>query len=112
MFLDGNSMGLKKAVSIVIVLLFISLIPITIAAQHSSQDSFFTNGYGKGKIFGIHPQISGDDLTLFMILPFLGTITIAKSRFSGHVGILLIFGDYEWFENGPPAFSNTPTSSV
>ncbi len=100
-------MGEKKIISIVVVLLFLSLIPINIAAQHHSYDSNIKTGYGKGKIFGIHPVISGDDLTLFMILPFLGTITIANSRFHGHLGIILIFGDYEWFENGPPAISTS-----
>jgi hypothetical protein len=100
-------MGERKIISIGVVLLFLSFIPITTAAQHYYSDRVIKTGYGEGKIFGIHPIISGDDLTLFMILPFLGTITIAKSRFSGHLGIILIFGDYEWFENGPPAISTS-----
>jgi hypothetical protein len=100
-------MGEKKIVSIVVVLLFLSIVPFTIAAQHQLEDPFMPTGYGKGKIFGIHPVVSGDDLTLFMIIPFLRTITIAKSRFSGHLGIILIFGDYEWLENGPPAISTS-----
>ncbi|HUT00657.1 MAG TPA: hypothetical protein VMY59_10105 [Candidatus Thermoplasmatota archaeon] len=104
---DGNTMGEKKIISIVVVLLFLGLIPITIAAQHHSCDPVIKTGYGKGKIFGIHPIISRDDLTLCMILPFFGMITIAKSRFSGHLGIILIVGDYEWFENGPPAISTS-----
>jgi len=104
---DGNTMGEKKIISIVVVLLFIGLSPLTIAAPHQSDGAFIKTGYGKGKIFGVHPVISGDDLTLFMIIPFLGAITIAESRFSGHLGLILIFGDYEWLENGPPAISTS-----
>jgi hypothetical protein len=100
-------MIVKKSISIFIILLFINLIPITIATQDSSYGSFFTTGYGEGKIFGIHPRISGDDITLFMLLPLLGATTIAKSQFNGHVGFIFISGDYQWFEDGPPAFSHS-----
>jgi hypothetical protein len=97
-------MGEKKTISIVLVLLIISLIPIAIAAENQTDGSIVSSGYGTRKIFGIHPRVSGDNITLFMVLPFFGRITIDKPYFNGHIGIFLIYGDYNWVPNGPPSY--------
>jgi hypothetical protein len=105
-------MGKRKIISIILALLFVSLIPIAIAAEHHTHGSVVSTGYGETKIFGIHPQVSGDSITLFMVLPPFGKFTIAKPRFNGHLGLFLIFGDYQWFAEGPPAFSFVPLSTA
>lgn len=100
-------MGEKKIISIALFVLLISLIPLAVAAENQSPHSVIPTGYGEKKIFNIIPRVSGNNITLFMILPFLGRITINKTNFSGHLGILLIYGIYNWFPNGPPAFSTS-----
>ena len=85
--------------------LFISLLPLIIATENQTVGSIVSVGYGKTKIFSIHPQISKDSLTLLAILPFLGRITITKPRFSGHIGRGLLFVEYRWFENKSQRFS-------
>jgi len=95
----------KTFISIAIILLFISLIPLTVAAERHSLASVISTGYGEGKIFGIFPRVSGDTVTLFMVLPPFGKITIDKRYFTGHLGLLFIVGDYNWMPQGPPAIS-------
>jgi hypothetical protein len=94
----------KKIISIILVLLFISLIPIAIAAENQTEGIIVSTGYGETSIFGLFPKVSGDSLTMVAILPPFGKITIAKPRFNGHIGLVLVYGKYQWFANGPPAF--------
>jgi hypothetical protein len=96
-------MKTQQLFSIGIVLLLLSLLPLTVAAQQHTQDIFLPNGYGTKKIFGILPRTTGDSITLFMILPFLRTITIDGAYFNGHKGLFLIYGEYNWYPDGPPA---------
>jgi hypothetical protein len=97
----------KNFISIAVVLFLISLIPLSVAAEHQSHDSIMSTGYGEAKIFGILPRVSGDTVTLFMVLPPFGKITINKLYFNGHLGLLFIYGDYNWMPQGPPAFSTS-----
>jgi hypothetical protein len=97
----------KTFISIAIFLLFSSLIPLTVTAEHQSSTSIISTGYGEGKIFGIFPRVSGNTVTLFMVLPPFGKITINKLYFNGHLGLLFIVGDYNWMPQGPPAFSTS-----
>ena len=101
-------MGEKKIICIMLFVLLLSLIPLTVAAENQTSHPFSPAGYGKKHIFGIIPRISGDNITLFLVLPFFGKYTIHKTYFDGHLGILLVYGIYNWFPNGPPAFSTTP----
>ena len=43
-------------------------------------------------VFGLFPQVSGNNIT-FMILPFLW-YTIQKDKFQGHIGRIIIYGFY------------------
>ena len=97
-------MNEKKILNIVLILLFISLLPITIAAENQTEGTIVQTGYGETSIFGLFPQISGESLTLISVLPPFGKITIAKPRFNGHIGLVLVYGKYQWFADGPPAF--------
>jgi hypothetical protein len=93
----------QKILSICIILLLISLIPLTVTAEHHTQNPAIPTGYGTKKVFGILPRTTGDSITLFMILPFLGKTTITEAYFNGYQGILLLYGEYNWYPNGPPA---------
>jgi hypothetical protein len=96
-------MGEKKIISMMFALLFIGLLPLTVAAENQATKSIVSTGYGETYLFGLFPEISGDTLRLFAVLPFLGNIAIAKPRFTGHIGIFFVSGKYQWFANGPPA---------
>jgi hypothetical protein len=98
-------MGEKKRISIILFVLLLGLIPLTVAAESQTTHPLTPAGYGEKQIYGVFPRVSGNSITLFMVLPFLGRITINKTYFSGHLGILLIYGIYNWTPNGPPAFS-------
>ena len=78
--------------------ILINLIPTTLATETS-----YNSGFRTGKVFGIFPSVSGDEITFIMLAAPFGKITIDKTRFDGHSGIFLIFGEYQWFEDGPPA---------
>ena len=97
----------KHIISIAVVLLLTSFIPLSVTAQHRSYDSIVPNGYGEAKIFGLLPRVSGDTVTVFMVIPPFGKITINKLYFTGHLGLLFIVGDYNWMPQGPPAFSTS-----
>ena len=84
-------------------LLFISLLPLTVAAEHQTVASIDLMGYGETYMFGLFPEISGDTLRFFAILPPFGNMAIAKPRFTGHIVIFVVSGKYQWFANGPPA---------
>jgi hypothetical protein len=92
-------------IGIILALLFISFVPITIATENHTKETIVSTGYGETSILGLFPRISGDSLTMFAVLPPFGRITIAKPRFTGHIGLVLIYGRYQWFANGPPGFS-------
>jgi hypothetical protein len=98
-----SNMGEKKIISIVLFVLLITLIPLTVAAENQTESTSVSAGYGQTIMFGIFPEISGDTLRLFAILPPFGNIAIAKPRFTGHIGIILVYGEYQWFADGPPA---------
>ena len=88
----------KKIVCIFVCLLFISIIPTVIGTEQSSPV-----GFGPWKVYGLFPSVSDDGITCFLIGPFLGWTTLSLTRFNGHIGIIFMFGEYQWFENGPPA---------
>lgn len=87
----------KEIICILVCLLFISLVPTTICAESESE------GFGPWKVYGLFPSVSDDGITCFLIGPLLGLTTLNKTRFNGHIGIIFIFGMYQWFENPPPA---------
>ncbi len=88
----------KKSVCIFVCLLFISIIPTVIGTEQSSPV-----GFGPWKVYGLFPSVSDDGITCFLIGPFRGWTTLSLTRFNGHIGLLFMFGEYQWFENGPPA---------
>ncbi len=88
----------KKIVCIFVFLLFIHIIPTVICTEQPSPV-----GFGPWKVYGLFPSVSDDGITCFLIGPFLGWTTLGLNRFNGHIGIVLMFGRYQWFENGPPA---------
>lgn len=96
-------MGEKKIISMMLSLLFIGLLPLTVAAENQAAESIVSTGYGETYLFGLFPEISGDTLRFFAVLPPFGNMAIAKPRFTGHIGIFLVSGRYQWFANGPPA---------
>jgi hypothetical protein len=88
----------KKIVCIFVCLLFIIIIPTVIGTEQSSPV-----GFGPWKVYGLFPSVSDDGITCFLIGPFLGWTTLSLTRFNGHIGIIFMSGEYQWFENGPPA---------
>ncbi len=76
----------------------ISIIPSVIGTEQSSPV-----GFGPWKVYGLFPSVSDDGITCFLIGPFLGWTTLSLTRFNGHIGIIFLSGEYQWFENGPPA---------
>jgi hypothetical protein len=96
----------QKILTLTICLLLISFIPPTLATKQTTSEPSQPTGYGIGKIFGILPRITGDNINVIMLIPQLGEFTIAKTRFNGHLGIFFIFGDYQWYADAPPAYSN------
>jgi len=87
-----------KKVGILVFILFISISPTVIGTEQSSPE-----GFGPWKVYGLFPSVSDDGITCFLIGPFLGWTTLCLTRFYGHIGILFISGEYQWFENGPPS---------
>jgi len=95
----------KKVIVIFVCLLFLGihcLIGKSTALQSELPE---TTGFRVGKVFGIFPSVLEDEITFIMVLPPFGRVTIDQDRFSGHTGIFFIIGQYQWFENGPPALS-------
>jgi len=83
----------KKIVSVFICLLFLSIIPIATGSEHSTTIRESENSSVPiCRIFGLFPQVSGDNIT-YMILPFVW-YTIQKDRFTGHLGQIIIYGIY------------------
>ena len=91
---------IRKGLVVAVILLFvgISIIPTVIGTEQSSPV-----GFGPWKVYGLFPSVSDDGITCFLIGPFLGWTTLSSTRFNGHIGIIFISGEYQWFENGPPA---------
>lgn len=98
-------MSRKKTISILLVLLLMSCLAATTVALIQTNDTPISSGYGETIIVGLFPKISGDSLTITAILPPFGRMTIAKPRFDGHLGLLLVYGKYQWFANGPPGIA-------
>lgn len=61
-------------------------------------------GYGIGRVYGLFPSVNENEVTCFLIGPLLGKTTLNMSRFCGHIGILFIFGEYQWKLNAPPSY--------
>lgn len=93
----------KKFASIFVCLLLISLVPTVVIAQYSPQNTSGTTGFGVGNVIGLFPSVSEDEITCFLLGPLMGITTLSKSRFNGHIGLLFLVGEYQWFPNGPPA---------
>ncbi len=91
---------IRKGLVVAVILLFvgISIIPSVIGTEQSSPV-----GYGQGKVYGLFPSVSEEGISCFIIGPFLGWTTLSLTRFNGHIGIIFLSGEYQWFENGPPA---------
>jgi len=88
----------KKIICIFLFSLFIVSIPTVIGTEQYSPD-----GFGPWKVYGLFPSVSNEGITCFLIGPFLRWATLSLDRFNGHIGIIFLFGYYQWFENGPPA---------
>lgn len=86
----------------IMVCIFVCLFLINFIPTASRSENSFPLGYGPWKAYGLFPSVSEDGITCFLIGPFLGVTVLNKSRFNGHIGIFFIFGEYQWFENGPP----------
>ena len=67
---------------------------------HAAEDDV---GFGVGRIYGLFPSVSEDEITCFLIGPLLGKATLDSNRFSGYLGIFFIIGDYQWRVNVPPS---------
>lgn len=102
---DGITISERKIISIMLFLLFISLIPLTMAAENHSPHLVNPAGYKKKYILGVIPRASGTNVTLFLVLPFFGRFTINRAYFSGHLGLQFVYGIYNWFPNGLLAIS-------
>ena len=87
----------------IMVCIFVCLFLINFIPTASSSESSSPLGYGPWKVYGLFPSVSEDGITCFLIGPFLGVTVLNRSRFNGHIGIFFIFGEYQWFEDGPPA---------
>lgn len=94
-----------KGISICVVLCFllISLFPTAISAQGNDDKSNDIVGFGPWKVYGLFPRVSDGAITCFLVLPFLRKVTLGLDRFSGHIGIVFLIGEYYWIANGPPA---------
>lgn len=93
----------KKLICIFLCMIFITTLCQSTLVNLVKSDSSEITGFRVGKVFGIFPSESEKKISFIMLLPPFGKVNIDKDRFSGNIGILFIYGKYQWFENGPPA---------
>jgi len=92
-----------KMVGILICTLLIATAVPAVGHKSCCNESQDIVGFGPWKVYGLFPSVSGDEVTCFLVGPFLRTTTLNMSRFTGHIGIIFIVGEYYWKVNGPPA---------
>ena len=88
-----------KITLFILLLMSICFSPITIGVENPQPV-----GFGPWTVIGLFPSVSEDGITCYLIGPFLGKATLNKSRFYGHIGLVFLYGKYQWFADGPPVF--------